>query len=371
MLSTGLPISYVAAASNWFCRSVLFFPKWVTDNDCVHHFQNKRDQTYLELSCATLVHFSSTFVATTLVDYIFVRPLTKFIKNNFPPWYIERRRGESSSAPTAIVDSSSSPTVERVSSLSVFESRIPTDSSFSASPSSPSFTSATTPVGSENNTKKTPADARKVSWFLLHALFNAVVSVTSWHEAMFLLRDPANNAYNPPSFFGSAPGGLFGCIAVGAFHMHHFVFYWDLLSRADILHHAISAGVIVALGCFSPWNNVLSLTNLSLCGIPGGLIYFVLWLQKLGFASRVQYKNFNRWMNMLLRYPGQLMVFYTSLVPQPNHPAANFSATRIVMFLTNLCHTANAFYYCDQVVGTYYLEIDDIKKNATAAQKSK
>ena len=85
---------------------------------------------------------------------------------------------------------------------------------------------------------------RKVSWFLLHAVFNFWLTFVSADEALAVLIDPGQG-FSPPRWWGNAPGALIGVIGIGAFHMHHFVFFFDVISLEDIIHHLTNAGVHV------------------------------------------------------------------------------------------------------------------------------
>lgn len=200
--------------------------------------------------------------------------------------------------------------------------------------------------------------SRKTAWLLLHALFNTLVTVVSLQEAWAVFCSPVGEGYKPAKWWGTNPGSLFGAIAIGAFHMHHFVFFSVTLE--DVVHHLINAGVVVVIGALCPWGKFTALSNFAMCGVPGGLNYYVLWLRGLNAVSRMAQKRFNRPMNIVLRYPIQLITVYglavawfDGTVMPDMHPV-----TAVAMVLGITAHTLNALYYADQVVGNFWLELE-------------
>ena len=209
--------------------------------------------------------------------------------------------------------------------------------------------------------KKSTKDSYKASWFLLHALFNALVVVTAYDETWEVFAFPDANGYAPRGWWGTHPGGLFGAIAIGAFHMHHFAFFE--FSFEDIVHHLVNAGAVVVVGALCPWGKFTSLSNFAMCGIPGGANYFLLWLGKLGFMPRLRQKNINRFLNLCLRFPIQLLSHYLIFVSwMAGHmpPLPWFFA--VPMALGSTAHSLNAWYYCDQVVGNYWVNLTQDKR---------
>ena len=201
-------------------------------------------------------------------------------------------------------------------------------------------------------------NTRKYSWFLLHALFNAMITVVSLEEAYLCATNPISNAFGPNMWYGTYPAALFGAIAIGTFHIHHFVFY--PVTREDVIHHCVNAGAVVLAGVYLPWGRCAALSNVPMCGIPGGINYFVLWLQKsTGLISSSAQKFENRLMNILVRLPVQLMSFYIILLGLCTNVIVSVpqvtEGVKWLMLIAAAVHTANAFYYADQVVGNFHV----------------
>ncbi len=334
------PVEKVAWWSNWFCRRVLMFPKVITDNDRVLHHQTATPQTLFELTCTLAVHATTVVVATTVVDVAIVQPLTRFLQSSVKPWYVETKRG-GGGAPK--------PDNRATTEVALAEAAATgaVDSSAAAAASAVA--------------KKVSTDPRKVSWFLLHAAFNSLLTYVSLHEAVTVLARPTTGCYSPARWHGTNPGGLFGACAIGAFHLHHAVAYRDLLSADDIIHHSINVGLGTWIGVYCPWGSLLALSSLHVCGYPGGIVYAALYLQKLGFLTRVQYKRVARYMNLLARMPGQLFANYVWLLSALDDSVRPETTllTRAAMVFGIVTHTANVLYYADAVVGAYHLEFAD------------
>ena len=199
-------------------------------------------------------------------------------------------------------------------------------------------------------------NTRKYSWFLLHALFNTIITLVCLEDGYHALVSPTTMAWGPNGWYGTYPSGLFGAIAIGAFHVHHFVFY--PVTKEDVIHHCVNAGAVVIAGVYLPWGRTSSLSNIPMCGIPGGINYFALWLQKTtGAVSADVQKLENRIMNIMLRLPGQILANYIILLGVVGSVSAPplGAVTSALMIVGAALHSLNALHYADQVVGNYHV----------------
>ena len=88
-----------------------------------------------------------------------------------------------------------------------------------------------------------------------------------------------------------------------------------------------------------------------MCGLPGGLDYFLLILVKYCYIDKITEKWINRWLNLLVRMPGQMLSYYILIVNYYNGMIELYS----FMFIAMFCHTLNSIYYCNKVVGNYHI----------------
>ena len=92
-----------------------------------------------------------------------------------------------------------------------------------------------------------------------------------------------------------------------------------------------------------------------MCGIPGGIDYFLLVLVKYNIIEKMTEKKINRYLNLFIRYPVMYLCCYICLISYIKS-SEEFSLTLlIVMFTGTLLHLLNSAYYCDKVIGNYHL----------------
>ena len=90
-----------------------------------------------------------------------------------------------------------------------------------------------------------------------------------------------------------------------------------------------------------------------MCGIPGGIDYFMLFLIKMNLLNKLTEKKINRFLNLLIRWPVMFLCFYIFSI---NVIRSNFNSEYLfLMFIAFFLHLTNAVYYCDKVIGNYYI----------------
>ena len=79
--------------------------------------------------------------------------------------------------------------------------------------------------------------------------------------------------------------------------------------------------------------------------------YLLLCLVKYNYIDKLTEKYVNRWLNLLIRMPLQMLSFYLLFV--------NYYHGKIqwnyYIFIATLLHTVNSIYYCNKVVGNYHI----------------
>jgi hypothetical protein len=186
------------------------------------------------------------------------------------------------------------------------------------------------------------------SYFLLHSIFNFWVTWVVLDDVIFTLLNPFK-IYQTALFSES---GLLSTIGIVCFHLNHILFYSNL-SKEDWLHHIISSVLVPIIAFIFPFSHILSLSNIVMCGIPGGIDYFMLFLVKLNFLDKLTEKRINRFLNLLIRWPFMFLCFYIFTV---NVIRLNIKSNYLYLMFFGFClHLTNAIYYCDKVIGNYYL----------------
>lgn len=188
-------------------------------------------------------------------------------------------------------------------------------------------------------------------YYFLHVLFN------SWITYL-VLPDAINSIINPFLAFENQyeRSAIVSTASITGFHLYH-MFAYSNLTIEDWLHHLVSAVFVAGLGIYLPFGKCPSLANLTMCGIPGGIDYFLLVLVKYNLINKMTEKFINRYLNLLIRWPIMFLASYIFFI---NVYHLNVDIRFLpIMILGMSLHCYNAIYYCDKVIGNYYLRKND------------
>ena len=131
--------------------------------------------------------------------------------------------------------------------------------------------------------------------------------------------------------------------------------FFKINNTEDWIHHIVSCLFVPLIGILCPFGYTLSLCNINMCGIPGGIDYFLLVLVKYNIIEKMTEKKINRYLNLFIRYPIMYLCCYICLISYIKS-SEEFSLTLlIIMFTGTLLHLLNSAYYCDKVIGNYHL----------------
>tara|TARA_B110000090_G_scaffold199573_1_gene239635 strand:+ start:37 stop:789 length:753 start_codon:yes stop_codon:yes gene_type:complete len=202
-----------------------------------------------------------------------------------------------------------------------------------------------------------PAKAR---YFVLHVVFNSWLSLTVWSNAWTALGAPGAATQGDTEVAGFSSSGMATTAGIASFHLYHACFFTGI-DRETVVHHIVSCVVTPAIGIMLPFGRVLDVSNLGMCGIPGGVDYLLLALMKSQVScapSRLSQKRVSALMHLLVRWPLMLLSAYMFLVGWNSGMLEASSANAVVpwlMLLAVFLHSANAVYYCHKVIGNYYV----------------
>ena len=195
---------------------------------------------------------------------------------------------------------------------------------------------------------RNPAKSR---WFALHAAGNLIVSIFAFPDVVRSFLAPVDNLVGPC-------GSMLPLSAIAAIHVYHVALF--KLSADDVFHHALFVGILVPLGVVfkNDGGASLNLGSFFLCGLPGGLNYAALVLNKEGGISSLQQKGFDAAINTWMRAPGltvfaflQWQVWLAAARPSRGWPPWLITAnTAAVAGL----HFYNGCYYAEQSVGNFH-----------------
>ena len=184
-------------------------------------------------------------------------------------------------------------------------------------------------------------------YYIIHVLFNTWITFLVIHDSIHSILYPLsvfNNKYEDSA--------LVSTTCISGFHLYHLISYSNLTIE-DWLHHLVSTVFVAGLGIYLPFGKCPSLANLAMCGIPGGIDYFLLVLVKYNWIKKITEKFINKYLNLLFRWP---IMFLTSYIFLINVYHMNVDTTYFLFMIIGLAlHCYNAIYYCDKVIGNYYI----------------
>ena len=168
------------------------------------------------------------------------------------------------------------------------------------------------PVGGDSKNKKKGKPPQKSRWFAIHVFANLIVCLAGLPSVFTTLVDPAHSAdggkYSDTSIFGS--GTQFPLVMIITVHFYHMAIFDDL-SSADYFHHLMFIPTMGIPGLMYKWGPAQAFLCFFISGLPGGIEYFFLTLNKIGWVTdRSFLKKLAALQNTWCRWPGILLGSY-------------------------------------------------------------
>ena len=185
------------------------------------------------------------------------------------------------------------------------------------------------------------------TWYFTHAVVNAFIVYAAWDDVWYVLKNPLNA-------HAGFPRGRTADSMTPIMILHIFHIYAMPCTTEDYIHHAVSVGLVGGIGCTVPWGYILNLMNFFICGLPGGIDYVLLFLVKAGLLKKLTEKRVNSQLNLMIRWPGIAISSYIAVMAKFNAGSAPIPGW-LPIFSVVLLHSLNASYYCQKVIGNYYV----------------
>lgn len=193
-------------------------------------------------------------------------------------------------------------------------------------------------------------------YFIFHALFNLYLVYISWNTFVYCLLNPMHifdNDYDNISILST--------LSIINFHLYHLFTHIEELSMETMLHHLVGAIINPIMTINQPIGKLPVVHNIILCGIPGGIDYLLLVLVKFGIIDKIEEKRINRYLNLMIRWPFIFLSDYLYLINIYNGNIGFSFYTLIPLLINNY----NAIYFCDKVIGNYYICDEKLKLHYT------
>lgn len=179
-------------------------------------------------------------------------------------------------------------------------------------------------------------------WYLLHSIGNMFIIYQCLEPIGYILNDPLYHLFNPTPFYDSM-------YTVALLHIYHMLFF--CCTRDDIFHHIVFVGI----GSFViyTFNNgyYAALTHFFICGLPGCIDYFMLFLYKTDHIVKDTRLKYAMLLNVWIRSPGLCMLASFALINFIYKPKTLHSFIEVILQLT--LTIGNGQMYMKDVVFSY------------------
>lgn len=187
-------------------------------------------------------------------------------------------------------------------------------------------------------------------YYAVHVLHNAAMVALTAGD----VRDSFTRLYELPTLPVTWPA-IWLCFAL---HFYHLWLYWRSFRFDDWLHHGLMIGVALPLGCvISGAGPLIGFSLFFTTGLPGGVSYAALWLERNGCMRRLTEKRLNRFMNVWVRAPGCVAhAALTAAVILSSQQGQGVGWQLVGGLLTAALTGWNGMYFMEQVVASHAAE---------------
>ena len=193
---------------------------------------------------------------------------------------------------------------------------------------------------------------QKTRWFALHALANFAISTYAVPDILSTINAPEQSMTD--AMFSWYPSYISFSI-----HLYHMLdstcCSGSSLRLEDLMHHVIFVGIFGAVNFAFEWGPIVNVLLFFITGVPGGITYVSLVCRKEGYISSLTQKNCNKWIDLVVRAPGLVLVAGVMIWNATNdskHDKRIHVPVSIAVGCAVLA-ASNGIYYAHQVVRNY------------------
>jgi len=174
-------------------------------------------------------------------------------------------------------------------------------------------------------------------WFQLHFIGNLFICYFSSKNLLQL-----KNLENIQTLVEYNDNTTMCCLITFILHSYHAIYF--KLSVTDFYHHLYFV-FITGIMIFIIYPNIymaLSITTFFITGLPGGIVYFLLCLQKRNIISKGTLKNIHSYIDTYIRIPGGI---FAALLNYYTYKLSNGIFTQWTYFILSIIAYINVTYY--------------------------
>jgi hypothetical protein len=191
----------------------------------------------------------------------------------------------------------------------------------------------------DNNSKR--------RWYLIHALANTYVVVYGFNNIINCFKDPFSIINK------NFTNTLLLDFVIGL-HLYHIFTSFNNLRIVDWIHHLVSC-ILVGYSSLLIGNTYLvNYILFFLCGLPGGIDYYLLTLEKYNIINKIVEKRINVYLNICIRLPGILFALFMTYLNYIYNINDKYSyCDHIIVIIIMNFNLINAIYFTIDVCINY------------------
>ena len=188
----------------------------------------------------------------------------------------------------------------------------------------------------------------KGNYYFLHGISNMFITYACLNDV--------KNSYLDLNNFINYSVNYYPTIITFSLHSYHIINYYDKLLFDDWLHHILMCGLALPIGININGGFLLNHSLFFLTGLPGGINYINMFLNRNNYMNKITQKRINNFLNLWIRAPGCISHSVLTLIAY-NMNTESFTQNQKFMVLCTMILTFwNGIYFMEQVVTNYAVE---------------
>lgn len=201
--------------------------------------------------------------------------------------------------------------------------------------------------------------SQNTKWYLIHSVGNATITILALKDTFGSTMDPMTSSKLISNWHDLDCLQSYPIVVMSALHLYHIIVHFNQMVAIDWIHHILSGFVVGSICTFYIKAPIINHGLMFMCGLPGGIDYSLLFLDKIGVIDRQTEKKINMYLNNWIRSPGILLNCYIGYV---NFIYGKFKYGLPIMLSIFILNMWNAIYFAQRV--TYNCGISDRKNKA-------
>jgi hypothetical protein len=143
------------------------------------------------------------------------------------------------------------------------------------------------------------------TWYFIHFIGNFYIVIFCLYPIFIIFKDPIQHLFNPTPYYDTM-------VLVDILHLYHLLLF--KCTKDDIFHHLFFVGFGTLTVYIFNNGYYTALTHFFICGLPGGIDYFYLFLYQNKYITKEERLKYAMFLNVWIRSPGLCMLATFALI---------------------------------------------------------